>query len=142
MTKALDREYRSIIESYDGDIAGRRLARRCIDCCSAIYHDKVPDTLYMPKLFDATTVRALREAAETTHRILCKAVRQYVADPEFRKPFGFDPELERLICLPTGYEQDIPVARVDIFLNEETFEFTFCEFNTDGSSAMNTTDVS
>ena len=36
-----------------------------------------------------------------------------------------------------GYDCLLPVARVDIFYNEETREFKFCEINTDGSSAMN-----
>ena len=137
MTKALDAEYRSIIESLEGDREGRELARRAIDCSTAVYHGRVVDTLYAPKLWDAPTVRLLRQAAETTHAILCKAVRRYREDPSYRAPFGFDPELERLICLDPGYPQPIPMARVDIFLNEETGAFKFCEFNTDGSSAMN-----
>jgi glutathionylspermidine synthase len=36
-----------------------------------------------------------------------------------------------------GYRTLLPVCRLDIFLNEETGAFKFCEFNADGSSAMN-----
>jgi glutathionylspermidine synthase len=36
-----------------------------------------------------------------------------------------------------AYSTLLPVCRLDIFLNEETGEFKFCEFNADGSSAMN-----
>ena len=35
-----------------------------------------------------------------------------------------------------GYACTIPIARVDIFLNEETGAFHFCELNTDGSAGM------
>ncbi len=35
------------------------------------------------------------------------------------------------------YDSPIPIARIDIFYNEETGDFKFCEFNTDGTSAMN-----
>jgi glutathionylspermidine synthase len=36
-----------------------------------------------------------------------------------------------------AYSTLLPVCRLDIFLNEETGGFKFCEFNADGSSAMN-----
>ena len=35
------------------------------------------------------------------------------------------------------YDCNIPIARIDIFYDEETGGFKFCEFNTDGTSAMN-----
>ena len=104
---------------------------------TAVYYGRVVDTLYAPKLWTPPIVRLLRQAAETTHAILCKAARRYREDPSYRAPFGFDPELERPICLDPGYPQPIPMAPVDIFPNEETGAFKFCEFNTDGSSAMN-----
>ena len=35
------------------------------------------------------------------------------------------------------YDCNIPISRIDIFYQEETGDFRFCEFNTDGTSAMN-----
>ncbi len=132
-----DLEYRAIIESLDGDVFGRKLARTFMDCSTAVYHGNPIDTLYMPKFWDARTIDALRDAAETVHRILSKVIERYVADADYRPLFGFDRELEHLICLPTGYPQPLPMGRIDIFLDEETLDFKLCEFNTDGSSGMN-----
>ncbi len=42
-----------------------------------------------------------------------------------------------LILREKRYDCNIPIARIDIFYNEDTGDFKFCEFNTDGSSAMN-----
>ena len=41
------------------------------------------------------------------------------------------------ILVPNLYDSLLPVARFDIFFNEETWDFKFCEINTDGTSAMN-----
>ena len=46
-------------------------------------------------------------------------------------------KLEKLILRPNHYECALPIARIDIFFNEDDFSFKFCEFNADGSSAMN-----
>jgi hypothetical protein len=133
----LDLEYRAIIESLDGDVSSRKLARTFMDSSTAVYHGNCIDTLYSPKLWDAKTITALRDAAETMHRILSKMIEHYVADASYRPLFGFTPELERLICLPTGYPQPLPMGRIDIFLDEDTLDFKLCEFNGDGSSGMN-----
>ena len=58
-------------------------------------------------------------------------------DPEYRKLFPFSKALEELILLPVDYPIAVPVCRIDIFYNEENGQFKFCEFNTDGTSAMN-----
>ena len=55
----------------------------------------------------------------------------------YRRLFGFPLELEELILRDPGYHCNIPIARIDIFYQEETGDFRFCEFNTDGTSAMN-----
>ncbi len=48
-----------------------------------------------------------------------------------------EPKLEELILNRPTYYSPIPIARIDIFYNEKTGDFKFCEFNTDGTSAMN-----
>src|SRR5699024_8236301 len=54
----------------------------------------------------------------------------------YRKKFGFSKLLEELILVDNGYNINAPMARFDIFYDGEE-DFKFCEFNTDGSSAMN-----
>ena len=61
----------------------------------------------------------------------------YAKDKDYRRLFGFEPKLEELILREPTYDSPIPIARIDIFYNEETGDFKFCEFNTDGTSAMN-----
>lgn len=104
---------------------------------TAKYHGRVVRTLAIPKVFDAHTVADFKRIAETTHSILTKVINQYLNDESFRKHFDFDKELENLILTEAGYDCLLPVARVDIFYNEDTGDFKFCEINTDGSSAMN-----
>ena len=41
-----------------------------------------------------------------------------------------------MTLVPTGYAQLIPLARVDVFFDEETGDYQFCELNTDGSAGM------
>ena len=104
---------------------------------TAKYHGRVVRTLAIPKVFDAEIVADFKRIAETTHLILTKVIYQYLNDEDFRKNFDFDDELKSLILTEAGYDCLLPVPRVDIFYNEETGDFKFCEINTDGSSAMN-----
>lgn len=104
---------------------------------TAKYHGRVVRTLAVPKVFDTETVADFKRIAETTHSILTKVIKQYIIDEGFRKHFDFSDEVNNLILTDAGYDCLLPVARVDIFYNEETGGFKFCEINTDGSSAMN-----
>ena len=61
----------------------------------------------------------------------------YAKDEDYRRLFGFEPKLEELNLREPTYDSPIPIGRIDIFYNEETGDFKFCEFNTDGTSAMN-----
>ena len=131
------REYFAIMESLQGDVPGRRAAYQYLQGSTAIVHHQVVAASFVPRLFDAGTYRIMKETAETAHRILVKVIERYLADPEYRRAFDFDPRLEELICLPRGYDSVLPFARVDTFLNEDDFRCKFCEFNADGSSGMN-----
>ncbi len=104
---------------------------------TAKYHERVVRTLYLPKLYTEREVQCFRELVTTLYGIFDKVIRAYEEREDFRRLFGFSPELERLILRPKKYKCNIPIARIDIFHNDETGEFKFCEFNTDGTSAMN-----
>ena len=43
--------------------------------------------------------------------------------------------------MDAGYDCQIPLARVDIFLDEDSGSYSFCELNTDGSAGMVVTDA-
>ena len=94
-------------------------------------------TLQIPKIYDRKTIDRFSEIVDTTYGIFEKVIRNYLEDSEYRKLFPFSKELEELILLPVPYPATVPICRIDIFYNEENGDFKFCEFNTDGTSAMN-----
>ena len=129
-------EYIKIIKSLHGDEKGRKAALDFIRESDIWVHGKPAPFPYVPNLFNADDLEYISEICETIHTILCKVITRYLEDENYRKLFSFSPQLEKLILLPCGYEQKLPMGRFDIFLNEETKDFKFCEFNTDGSGAM------
>ncbi len=133
----LEDEYQSIVEELGGDEEGRRAADDYMQTSTAIYKGEVIRIGFIPKLIDKATMRHIERIQQTTYRILGKVIARYMDDPAYRELFGFSETLDRLVRMPTGYDCDIPIGRFDIFLNERTGDFKFCEFNTDGSSAMN-----
>lgn len=105
--------------------------------CSAKYHGRCVSTLYVPKLFTQEDIEQFKNLLSTLYGIFDKVIERYRTDEAYRKLFGFEKRLEELILRKPRYGCKIPMARIDIFYNEETRDFWFCEFNTDGSSAMN-----
>ncbi len=137
INKQFTDEYFSILQAHDGDVAGRRAAFGYMQDSTAIVHHEVVACTFIPRLFDHATYLRMKETAETAHRILCKVITRYLEDPSYREVFDYDPRLVELICLPRGYDSLLPIARLDVFLDEETGQAPFCEFNGDGSSGMN-----
>ena len=133
----LTQEYFDIIAGLDGDIEGRQRAAEYMARSTAIVHDKHVACSFIPRLFNDRTYRAMKECAETAHRILCKVMQHYLDDPDYRVVFNFDPRLEEIILIPRRYDSLLPFARVDTFMNEDDYTFKFCEFNGDGSAGMN-----
>ena len=134
---SLTEKYFATMADLRGDLAGRRAAYDYMKNSTAIVHHQVVACSFVPRLFDDESWSALRNIAETTHRILVKVIEHYLADPDYRSIFHFDKRLEELILLPRGYDAVLPFARIDTFLNEDTLECGFCEFNGDGSAGMN-----
>lgn len=73
---------------------------------------------------------------EMSCRIFGKVIQSYREEEEIRSLFPFSKELEELILLPAPYTGVLPIARLDLFYNEDTGDFKFCEINTDGTAAM------
>lgn len=104
---------------------------------TAKYHNRVVKTLYLPKLFAQKDLRIFDAAIRTLYGIFDKVIAEYERSESYRRLFGFPKELEELILHRPRYHCNIPISRIDIFYQEETGDFKFCEFNTDGTSAMN-----
>ena len=134
--KQYRREYIEILESLNGDLPGREAALDYIADSDIWAYGAPAPFSYIPNLAGPDDVAFLRSVCETTHGILTKVIRRFIDDPEYRELFHFPAEVERLIMLPCDYEELLPLARFDLFLDEETRAFKFCEFNTDGSGAM------
>ena len=134
----LNKEYRSFIkEDREADYQSAQEAFQYIQNSTAKYHGRCVRTLYIPKMFREADIRIFEKAVMDLYGIFDKVMKAYYEDEEYRKLFGFEKKLEELILREKTYESNIPIARIDIFYNEETGDFKFCEFNTDGSSAMN-----
>lgn len=97
----------------------------------------VSHAIHIPKTYDEETIGHFKEIVEATYGIITKVIRAYLEQPEYRKLFPFSRELEELILVPNGYDSLLPVACFDIFYDEDTGDFKFCEINTDGTSGMN-----
>lgn len=104
---------------------------------TAKYHGRCVKALYVPKIYTGAEKALFQQLVATICGIFYKVMERYEEDESYRKLFGFEPRLEELILRKPLYQVPIPIARIDIFLDEQTGDFKFCEFNTDGTSAMN-----
>ncbi len=129
-------EYLAAFEACGGDAEGRGKALVAIEASDVRAYGAPVPYAYIPHLFGPDDVAFLEDVSCTTHRILSKVIARYVADPDYRRIFRYSPELERLILLPCPYDEMLPMARFDLFLDEADRSFKFCEFNTDGSGAF------
>lgn len=94
-------------------------------------------TLHIPKFFDQEDKHRFERIVDQMYTIFRKVIDAYRTDQQIRKLFPFSKELEELILLEPLYPIPIPICRIDVFFDENMKEFHFCEFNTDGTSAMN-----
>ncbi len=93
-------------------------------------------SLYIPQIFTHEAAEYFKKICDTAYKILEKVITEYERSADYRALFGFDKRLEALILRPARYASKLPIARIDIFFNPDDFSFKFCEFNADGSSAM------
>lgn len=130
--------YKKIVDSdLKRNIESAKKQQEYIKKYTARYHGYYVHTLYMPKMFTEEMAEFIFKAAGTMYGILEKVICEYRKNPEYRELFGFDERLQKLILREKHYDCLLPITRIDIFFNEDDFSFKFCEFNADGSSAMN-----
>lgn len=130
-------EYLDIISALSGDAEGQNSSVEYMQNSTAIVKNRVVEHSFMPRLYSQECYERFVYASETMHAICEKVITHYLQTPAYREIFDFDPRLVELILLPRGYDALLPFARVDIFLNEDTNTYKFCELNADGSSGMN-----
>ncbi len=136
-TRELRDEFITAMNLLGGDADGREAVWNYIRNSTAIYHGQVIGMAFVPQFFDQVTLCYFNDIVQTINRIMDTVIFAYRNDPAYRALFHFPPELEYLTLLETGYSCNIPIGRYDIFLDEDTLDFMFCELNTDGTSAMN-----
>lgn len=134
---ALTNEYLMSAETLDSSEKDRMKTWEYLDSSTSKYDGITVYSSFLPKLFDQTTYNCFKHISETIYSVLSKVIQAYIEDSSYRQIFGYDSRSEELILLPTGYEEPIPMMRVDVFFDEDTLETKFCEFNSDGSSGMN-----
>lgn len=126
-----------IEENYEKNIASGREVLDYLDHSTAKYKGETIYSLYIPKIFTEEAKAVIQSAAETIYNILIKVMKEYIRNEAYRKLFDLDKDLEKMILNVPEYDNLLPIARVDIFLNEEDYSYKFCEFNADGCSSMN-----
>lgn len=134
----LNAQYRKLVSGKEE--AHRESAaaiRNYLLSSTAKYHNRVVRTLYLPKLFTMKELAVFDRAVSILYGIFDKVIAEYGQNESYRRMFGFPKELEELILRRPKYSCNIPIARIDLFYQEETGDYRFCEFNTDGTSAMN-----
>lgn len=130
--------YRGLIDSeWKKNAESAAKQKEYILSSTARSHGYYVYTMYMPKMFTAEADAYFKYISDTMYAILEKVIAEYEKNPLYRKLFGFDKRLEELILRPDRYDCKLPIARIDIFFNEDDYSFKFCEFNADGASAMN-----
>lgn len=136
--KEIREEYQKLIEeNMEGNRTSALAVKDYLEHSSVAYHGRCVHTLHIPKILTQDVTEYFQEIVETMYGILEKVIREYLKNPEYRKYFPFSEELEEMILIPNLYDSVLPIARFDIFFNEEDWSFRFCEINTDGTSAMN-----
>ena len=135
--RKLTQEYLSILEKLEGDNEGRLKALDYLQASDVDAHGEPLNFSYVPYLVDRDLHEFFEDVASTTHSILTKIIKHYLEDASYRKLFGYSKQLEDLIMLTCDYSELLPMARFDIFMDEDNpKDFKFCEFNTDGTSCM------
>ena len=141
--------YISLVENDAQDAKHRSAAQRYLDNSSAKWDGHAVYASYMPRILSEKHKLVFSDIVSTTCSILEKCIARYFESEEFRDAFRLDPRIRELIELPSFEERFLgcvlsgedmcamPYARLDIFYDEDTLDFKFCEFNADASSGMN-----
>ena len=110
--------------------------KKSVENSRAIYQGEIVPATYQGFFFDSKELDNFSKWTSMMVKIGGKIVNEYLSNENYRKHFNYDKDLENLILHYPGYDMPVVIGRYDIFYNGKE-DFVFCEFNTDGSSAMN-----
>lgn len=134
----LEQEYHALAQQHADRLEQEFDAMtRYMQGSTAIHHGEYVRSCYIPKLFTEQEVTRLAADMKILYAIFAKVMARYYAEPAVRALFGFDARTEELILRSDPSRAMLPMARIDFFYDDATGEYTFCEFNADGASAMN-----
>ena len=130
--------YKSLVDGdFEKSKQDAKEEQKYIKSSTAQCHGYFVHTLFIPKMFSEEMFEYFQKSADTMYKILEKVIKQYEKDEKYRALFSFDKRREELILRKPAYECRLPIARIDIFFDENDYTFKYCEFNADGASAMN-----
>lgn len=139
--RALADEFNAVAQSLpDVDAQGRKAGNDYLAATHALYHGAPLSWAFTPKLFTEAGEAVLADAAEKMYALMAKTLVAFRADPAVRAAFSLPADVERLCRIESHFSCEVPVARVDVFFNEDTGDYWFCELNCDGSAGMTATD--
>ncbi|MBO6148059.1 MAG: hypothetical protein J6O55_01825 [Lachnospiraceae bacterium] len=137
LEKEVFEEYkRQISENMEYNKKGALAMKEYLEHSPIYWNGQVEKTLHIPKVYGRETLKYFQEIIDLSYRIFRKVINEYREAEDFRELFPFPDKLKELILLQRQYNAVLPIARLDIFYNEENRDFTFCEINTDGAAAM------
>lgn len=114
----------------------RKRVYQMVQRSSATFHGEIVPYLHLPVIYGAAEMMDFEWAIARMHTIAEKTMALYRKHAEVRAFFNFDQRLERLILQDSNPVWSVPMGRFDLFYYGDG-QFTFCELNADGSSAMN-----
>lgn len=135
----INEEYSILIKNnYEENRKGALQMQDYLNHSQLYYKDRCySKILQIPKVYTEEISDIFDKIVSSAYQIFIKVIREYLECEDYRALFPFSKELEELILVPSLYDSVLPMARFDIFYQEDTSDFYFCEINTDGTSAMN-----
>lgn len=135
---SIDQQYKEYIEKHflESKKSAFQMENAIIESELNAGNQNYTHTLHIPKIFSQEDKQRFHQIVHKTYTIFEKVIQAYKEDEKIRSLFPFSKQLEDFILLPNRYDVSIPICRIDIFYDEKTKDFKFCEFNTDGTSAM------
>ena len=126
----------NINENMEENRKGALAMKEALEKSPLNHNGVLEKTLQIPKVIDEQTVEQFQAITKTAIRVFDKVIGEYRKNPEYRKLFPFSKKLEELILLPTAYDGNLAICRLDLFYDKDSGDFRFCEINTDGTAAM------
>lgn len=108
------------------------------------FGDRPLCTVLRPLFHSEESYRWLSERTRLTLSVFKKATEAMLANAKLRRTVGLTPDEEVLVQLPTGYNTNIPTARLDSFFTrheEGGYTLNYIEFNGESPAGMAYNDV-